>query len=581
MQPLIIVDRLNFDHVSPNGSRVAALRGVSLEIHKGELVSLIGANGSGKSTLARHFNALHIPTSGKVWVNGLDTSLPGNHAQIRSHVGMVFQNPEDQMIASIVEEEVAFGLENMGVSRPEMIKRIRAVLKEYDLWEERSRPPHLLSSGQIQRLALAGVLAMQPECIIFDETTAMLDPVGRQTVMQSIREMHRQGMTILYITHAMEEAAQADRMIVLDKGRVAMDDTPASVFSKPKILDSLGLELPEANHLARQLARLLPSIPSSVLSRELLLSNLPAYDHAKYKPDNQPPGKGNPNGHSLIEVRKLEHVYLAGTPLEHRSLKGVDLSVNEQDVHALLGPTGSGKSTLLQHINGLFRPQSGSVRVDRYNLSDPAIDMQSLRSMVGLVFQNPDMQLFEQFVGDEIAFGPRLAGLTGAQLRKRVRQAMELVGLGFSAYKDRFTIGLSGGERKNVTLASALALNPHILLLDEPLAGLDPHSRKGLLDALKRMVKSGLTLILSSHNITEITQIASHVSLVQDGRIAAAGSSASIFSYRQVMERAGLIAPLVPTIADELRARGWPLPPDIYQEKQLLSAIKTLQEAGT
>jgi energy-coupling factor transporter ATPase len=578
MQPLIIVDKLSFDHVSPNGSRVTAVRDVSLEIQKGELVALIGANGSGKSTLARHFNALHVPTKGKVWINGLDTSLTNNHARIRSSVGMVFQNPEDQMIASVVEEDVAFGLENLGIPRPEMIRRIRSILQAYDLWKERNRPPHLLSSGQIQRLALAGVLAMRPECIVFDETTAMLDPLGRQMVMQSIHDMHGQALTILFITHIMEEAAQAERVIVMDGGRIAMDGTPATVFSNSNRIEKLGLELPRANYLARQLSKWLPSISESILSTDELLETLPVYK-GKRKPSNdRPTESGNPNGHSLINVNKLKHTYLLGTPLEHRSLRGVDLSVNERDVHALLGATGSGKSTLLQHINGLYRPQSGSVRVDRYDLSDPAINMQSLRSMVGLVFQNPDMQLFEQYVGDEIAFGPKLAGFSGVELRNRVRKAMELVGLSFTGYKDRITIGLSGGERKKVTLASALALNPHILLLDEPLAGLDPRSRKGLLEALKRLVASGLTLILSSHNIDEITQIASHVSLMQSGRIAATGGSLDIFSQPQQMELAGLIAPLVPLTADRMRSLGWPLPPAIYQEKQLFAAIQEIQK---
>ncbi len=263
MQPLIRVDQLNFDHVAPNGSRITAIKGVTLEINKGELIALIGANGSGKTTLARHFNALHRPTSGKVWIKGLDTELDANISAIRSTVGMVFQNPEDQMIASIVEEEVAFGLENMGIPRPEMVKRIRSVLKEYDLWQERNRPPHLLSSGQIQRLALAGVLVMRPECIIFDETTAMLDPLGRQTVMKSIHEMHHNGLTVIYITHAMEEAVQAGRVIVMGAGRVEMDGSPQHVFSNSKKIESLGLELPRANNLARRLSRFMPQIKNN------------------------------------------------------------------------------------------------------------------------------------------------------------------------------------------------------------------------------------------------------------------------------------------------------------------------------
>jgi energy-coupling factor transporter ATPase len=576
MQALIRVEHLHYDHISPNGSRVTAIRGVNLEIQPGELVSLVGANGSGKSTLARHFNALHIPTRGRVWINNLDTSLVINHATIRTSVGMVFQNPEDQMIASVVEEEVAFGMENLGIPRLEMLRRIRSILKEYDLSKERDRPPHLLSSGQIQRLALAGVLVMQPECIIFDETTAMLDPVGRQTVMHSIHEMHERGLTILYITHAMEEAAQAERVVVMEKGRIALDDTPRSVFRNRARIEALGLELPRANNLARRLSRWLPDVSQSVISETELLGCLPDYKIKKRIQANQRDPGLSASDPALIEIHDLKHVYLAGTPLEHRSLKGVSLSVQKGDVHALLGATGSGKSTLLQHINGLYRPQSGTIRVDRYELNDPDLNMQLLRSMVGLVFQNPDMQLFEQYVGDEIAFGPKQAGLKGKELRERVRQAMETVGLSFMAYKDRITIGLSGGERKKVTLASALALNPRILLLDEPLAGLDPQSRKSLLISLNRMVESGLTLILSSHNIDEITQLASHASLIREGKHTASGEAFRIFSQTQLFELAGLVAPLVPPLAERLRSLGWPLHAGIYSENALCAELESL-----
>jgi energy-coupling factor transporter ATPase len=576
MQALIRVEHLHYDHISPNGSRVTAIRGVNLEIQPGELVSLVGANGSGKSTLARHFNALHIPTRGRVWINNLDTSLVINHATIRTSVGMVFQNPEDQMIASVVEEEVAFGMENLGIPRLEMLRRIRSILKEYDLSKERDRPPHLLSSGQIQRLALAGVLVMQPECIIFDETTAMLDPVGRQTVMHSIHEMHERGLTILYITHAMEEAAQAERVVVMEKGRIALDDTPRSVFRNRARIEALGLELPRANNLARRLSRWLPDVSQSVISETELLGCLPDYKIKKRIQANQRDPGLSASDPALIEIHDLKHVYLAGTPLEHRSLKGVSLSVQKGDVHALLGATGSGKSTLLQHINGLYRPQSGTIRVDRYELNDPDLNMQLLRSMVGLVFQNPDMQLFEQYVGDEIAFGPKQAGLKGKELRERVRQAMETVGLSFMAYKDRITIGLSGGERKKVTLASALALNPRILLLDEPLAGLDPQSRKSLLISLNRMVESGLTLILSSHNIDEITQLASHASLIREGKHTASGEAFRIFSQTQLFELAGLVAPLVPRVAERLRSLGWPLHAGIYSENALCAELESL-----
>lgn len=580
MQALIRAEHLHFDHISPNGSRVTAIRGVNLEIQKGELVALVGANGSGKSTLARHFNALHIPTRGRVWVKNFDTSLIANHAMIRATVGMVFQNPEDQMIASVVEEEVAFGMENLGIPRLEMLRRIRSILKDYDLWKDRERPPHLLSSGQIQRLALAGVLVMQPECIIFDETTAMLDPVGRQTVMHSIHEMHTRGLTIIYITHAMEEAAQAERVLVMHDGMIVLDDIPHSIFRNRARVEALGLEIPRASRLARRLSRWLPDIPNNVISETELLENLPTFKNNKRKKFDRHASNSISRDPALIEIHKLKHVYLAGTPLEHRSLKGINLTVNKGDVHALLGATGSGKSTLLQHINGLYRPQSGTIRVDRYNLNDPDINMQLLRSMVGLVFQNPDMQLFEQYVGDEIAFGPKQTGLTGIDLRERVRQAMETVGLGFEAYKDRITIGLSGGERKKVTLASALALNPRVLLLDEPLAGLDPRSRKSLLVSLNNMVERGLTLILSSHNIDEITQLATHASLMCAGKLTSSGEAADVFSQPKLFDQAGLVGPLVPRVAERLRMLGWPLPTGIFSDNDLYSVLESLAGGG-
>lgn len=580
MQPIIRVERLTFEYLSPNGSRVEAIKGISLEIQPGELVAIIGANGSGKTSLARHFNALHQPTTGTVWINNLDTTIEANIPSIRKIVGMVFQNPEDQMIASVVEEEVAFGLENLGIPRPEMVKRIKEVLQQYDLSKERVRSPHLLSSGQIQKLALAGVLVMRPECIIFDETTAMLDPVGRQTVMHTIKEMHMQGKTIIFITHNMEEAVQAERIIVMDGGLIVQDGPPHSIFANPKKAEMHGLELPQANRLSRRLAKWIPAIPKTALTPDELIGHIPEYQvKTDFTPSQSVTGRHS-NLRSLIEVCKLKHVYLQGTPLAHQSLKGVDLSVQERDIYALLGATGSGKSTLLQHINGLYRPQSGHVRVGCFDLNDPDINMQVLRKLVGLVFQNPDMQLFEQYVGDEIAFGPRLAGLSGRELRERVRQAMELVGLDFHKYKDRITMGLSGGERKKVTLASALALSPRILLLDEPLAGLDPRSRKGLLTTLERMVRDGMTLILSSHNIDEITEIATNVSLMQSGRIFASGSSQDIFGKANLMENAGLVSPLVSQVAEYMRDHGWPIPPGLYREQHLLDVVRILAEAS-
>ncbi len=231
-----------------------AVDGVNLNVQKGAFVAVLGHNGSGKSTLAKLINALYLPTRGRVLVCGLDTSAQEQVWNVRRHAGMVFQNPDNQIVANVVREDVAFGLENLGVPHDEMLPRIDAALKAVRMTDFASFAPHMLSGGQKQRVAVAGVLAMQPEVMVLDEATAMLDPSGREEVLSTVRKLNRrQGMTVIWITHFMEEAAVADRVVVLDQGRVALDGPPAQVFSKVKQLQALGLDVPPMAELASRL----------------------------------------------------------------------------------------------------------------------------------------------------------------------------------------------------------------------------------------------------------------------------------------------------------------------------------------
>ena len=231
-----------------------AVDGVNLNVQKGAFVAVLGHNGSGKSTLAKLINALYLPTRGRVLVCGLDTSAQEQVWNVRRHAGMVFQNPDNQIVANVVREDVAFGLENLGVPHDEMLPRIDAALKAVRMTDFASFAPHMLSGGQKQRVAVAGVLAMEPEVMVLDEATAMLDPSGREEVLATVRELNRrQGMTVIWITHFMEEAAVADRVVVLDQGRVALDGPPAQVFSKVKQLQALGLDVPPMAELASRL----------------------------------------------------------------------------------------------------------------------------------------------------------------------------------------------------------------------------------------------------------------------------------------------------------------------------------------
>ena len=246
---------------------VAAVDHVSLNVEKGSFVAVLGHNGSGKSTLAKLMNALYLPTEGRVLVCGLDTAQDEEVWHVRRHAGMVFQNPDNQIVANVVREDVAFGLENLGVPHEDMIPRIDAALAAVRMTERASFAPHMLSGGQKQRVAVAGVLAMQPEVMILDEATAMLDPSGRADVLATVRKLNReQGMTVIWITHFMEEAAVADRVVVLDKGKIALDGTPAEVFSQVQKVKALGLDVPPMAELAMRLRAGGLSLPDGILT---------------------------------------------------------------------------------------------------------------------------------------------------------------------------------------------------------------------------------------------------------------------------------------------------------------------------
>lgn len=226
------------------------LKGVSLDIKKGEFTAILGHNGSGKSTIAKHMNAILLPCGGKVYVDGIDTSDEERLFDIRQRVGMVFQNPDNQIVATIVEEDVAFALENLGVPPDEMRERVDDALKSVGMYEYREHSPHQLSGGQKQRVAIAGIIAMRPDCIVLDEPTAMLDPHGRRSVLRTIRKLNKEfGITIVLITHYMDEAAQADRIVVMDNGEIIMDNVPKEVFSNVELMKKIGLDVPQVTEL--------------------------------------------------------------------------------------------------------------------------------------------------------------------------------------------------------------------------------------------------------------------------------------------------------------------------------------------
>ena len=275
MDSMIRIEDLVFEYQKEEGRpEIKAVDHVSLTVERGSFTAILGRNGSGKSTLAKNLNALLLPSGGAVYVNGYDTTDEDKLQEIRKAAGMVFQNPDNQLVSAIVEDDVAFGPENLGVEPKEIRRRVDEALKAVHMYEYRKKAPHLLSGGQKQRVAIAGVVAMRPECIILDEPTAMLDPLGRSEVMEIIEKLHREGITILLITHFMEEAARADRVVVMDDGTVVLDGKPEDVFSHGEEIRALSLDIPFAAELAQRLRRRGMEIPSHIISEEGLVDCL-------------------------------------------------------------------------------------------------------------------------------------------------------------------------------------------------------------------------------------------------------------------------------------------------------------------
>ncbi len=287
MNSIVEINNLIFSYSQESGDGAKgcflqnAIDGVDLTIKKGSFTAIIGRNGSGKSTLAKNINALLLPSSGVVYVNGYDTRDQEHLWDIRQTAGMVFQNPDNQIVSSIVEEDVAFGPENLGISPSEIRKRVEDSLSAVNMGDYRKKPPHFLSGGQKQRIAIAGVVAMKPECIIFDEPTAMLDPKGRGEVMEIIRELNREGITVVLITHFMEEAALADRVIIMDEGKIKLDGSPSSVFAKRDELKSMSLDVPFVVELAYRLRQKGVDIPENTVSRKDLVEYICRSVHKK------------------------------------------------------------------------------------------------------------------------------------------------------------------------------------------------------------------------------------------------------------------------------------------------------------
>lgn len=581
----------SYDGVTP------ALDGIDLNIEDGEFFCILGGNGSGKSTFAKHLNALLQPDAGTVRINGMDASDPELVYDIRSTAGMVFQNPDDQLVATLVEDDVAFGPENLGVPSAQIAQRVREALKGVGLVGFERHETHALSGGQKQRVALAGVLAMEPRVLILDEASSMLDPRGRKGLMKVCRALHDRGMTIVMITHFMEEAAEADRVAVFRAGRVAMLGAPEEILTRADELAQLNLDMPASCCLGRALRAKGVPICAQVREADMVAEIAQVYaersgadvagrpsasdsrvlDHASSAAD------GMVASEPVIEISHLSHSWSLSARERRRwrkrsttvgasgkqalwgndpnspwALRDVSLTVRRGEFLGLAGHTGSGKSTLVQHLNGLIRPQEGSVCALGLDLSSKK-GAAAVKAKVGVVFQYPERQLFAETVAQDVAFGPRNLGLPQDEVVRRVATSLARVGLDLAAIGDKSPFELSGGQQRRVAFAGVLAMEPEVLVLDEPMAGLDPAARREFLELIDRLHREGLTVVMVSHIMDDLANCCDRIVVMNEGAVFADGTPAQVFAHANELKSIGLGVPAAQRMALSLVQAGVPL----------------------
>ena len=579
---IIEVESLSFDYVSCDEEgnvteRNTVLKDVSLSVPEGQFLAVLGHNGCGKSTLAKHFNAILTPTSGKVLVDGIDTADEERIYDIRQTVGMVFQNPDNQLVATIVEEDVAFAPENLGVPPAEIRQRVDDALKQVDMYEFREHAPHQLSGGQKQRVAIAGIIAMQPRCIVMDEPTAMLDPKGRREVMKTIKTLNKEkGITVILITHYMDEAAQADRVIVMDDGHIIMDDVPKKIFSQTARLRSVGLDVPQVTELCGMLREKGVDISAEIIFEDECaeaLAELCAGKQLTLPERTEKPAATEEKG--MVEVKGLTYKYSIGTPFEKTAVDNVSLSIANGEFVGIIGHTGSGKSTLIQHLNGLIKPTSGEVLIDGTNIWSKDVNIRDIRFRVGIVFQYSEHQLFEETVAKDIAYGPKNMGLPEEEVKQRVAAAarsMDIVKL-----LSRSPFELSGGQQRRVALAGVLAMDPQVLILDEPAAGLDPKGRDKILAQIQQYHReSGKTILLVSHSMEDIVKYATKVLVMNKGKLFCYDDTDRVFERTDELAKIGLDVPQITRMSHLLKAKGVDIGNDIYTTDRAAQRLLTL-----
>lgn len=527
------------------GREKPALKIISARIEEGSFVCLMGHGGAGKSSLCYTFNAL-IPKffrgdySGRVWVKGKEAAVQ-SVAQLSHQVGLSFQDFEAQLFSTNVELEMAFGPENHGLPLPEIEKRIGHYLRVIGLEHFRHRQPATLSGGQKQRLAIGSVLAMEPDILVMDEPTTDLDPKGAEEVLALAHSWRQAGRTLVMVAPEPEMVVEADQVWLMRDGEFMAQGPPGEILNDLSRLEACGVKPPALIELFQALDW--PGRPLTLDQAMGLIKQLGLVREKNQAPS--PLSLGGTQGSSILLTEGLEYVY----PLqEARALQGISVTIGQGEFVALLGQNGSGKTTLAKHFNGLLKPSAGRVLVE--GKPTQAYSHKDLAQKVGYIFQNPDHQIFARTVEEEIGFGLKVLGLDPKTIRQRVAAALEVVEL--LGYEKQIPFTLTKGERQRVAVASVLAVQPQVIILDEPTTGLDYKQQRRMMDLLKELNQKGHTIIIITHSMWVAAEYAARTIVLKEGAIILDGPTRGVFADESTLAKASLSPPPLVQLSNRL-----------------------------
>lgn len=532
---------------------VVALDHVSFSIPAGKRTCIVGANGSGKSTVASILSGLTAPDEGTVTFLGTTVVNDGQvdfeaYKTVRPQLGLVFQNPEDQIICSVVADDIAFGLENLQVPSNQITPLVEQQITLGTLTEFASENPQMLSGGQQQRVAISGALVMKPQILILDEPSAALDVVHRNNVMGLVEKLRVAGKTIVHVTHFMDEVVSADHVIALDDGRVAFEGTPEALFEQHELVECLHLEEPFAYQVAHALNNRRVVVCKSPSAQRVLdeLTGLLATGSRGEKGgvakscdamaagcDGVAESCGTTaTNHDATAIRNVSDpaaVSVRAVTFSYQKpvLKNISVDVQKGSHVAVIGSTGSGKSTLARLICALDTPDAGSLCVTGLDTRQKQ-NRRKLHGIVGYAMQQPERQLFAQTVAEDVAFGPTNLGLSACDVASAVNAALELVGLSYKA--DASPFELSGGQQRLCALAGVIAMHPKVLVLDEPTSGLDPYYCSKLRKIINAVLEDGCTVIELTHSMEDAAET-DQIIVLHEGDLVFSGSPQQTFIH--------------------------------------------------